>query len=133
MILFFLSEDPFRNIRYILQLYFAGPNTLINFIQSRGRARKEDSKFYVFVDSESMKSTQSLEDQERILRHLINVEGTRDRLPSDLSKKKKELFERETPSQVTEQHQIKPTEEGRCIMIHILIIVNVFVCPTIFP
>ena len=122
--MFFISEDPFRNVRIILQLYFAGPNTLINFIQSRGRARKEDSKFYVFVDSESMKSTQSLEDQERILRHLINVEGTRDRLPSDRSKEIKKVFERGTPSPVTEQHQIKPTEEGRCIMMQIFIIVN---------
>ena len=81
----------------------------------------------MFIDSESRKSTESLENQERILRHLINVEGTRDRLPSDQSKRIKELLKGEIPSQLIQQHQMKPTEEGTHIMMHVFIIFNVFI------
>ena len=90
-----------------------GPNTLTNFIQSRGRARKSGSKFYVFVDSEYTKSTHTLKSQELILKHLIHVEGVRDRLPSEKSKRIIERLKREIPAKVYDGIPKKPVEEGK--------------------
>lgn len=105
---------------------FVGPNTLTNFIQSRGRARKPGSKFYVFVDSEYTKSTQDLENQESILKHLIHEEGTRDRLPSEKSKQVIEYLKKKIPAKVYGDIPKKPVEEGREFMLHTLYVNTVF-------
>ncbi|XP_065062019.1 uncharacterized protein LOC135688892 isoform X1 [Rhopilema esculentum] len=91
-----------------LVIRYTGPNTLINFIQSRGRARRQDSKFYVFIDEQQAQTAADLECQESILRHLIKVEGSRDCLPSEWSKQIKATIESGRPNQTVMVPQVQP-------------------------
>ena len=99
---------------------------MTSFIQSRGRARKPGSKFYVFIDSEDTKSTLDLENQESILRHLIEVEGTRDYLPSEKSKEIIKKLNRELPPRVCDVSVKKPVEEGMNTMLRYMFTVFSF-------
>ena len=76
---------------------------MINFIQSRGRARKDDSQFFVFIDQSQLKSVQDLESQEHVLKTIINVEGSKDCLPSVRSKRIKQQLESSIPDGVGRQ------------------------------
>ena len=85
---------------------------MINFIQSRGRARKPGSKFYVFIDEDQRKSTCDFENQESVLQHLINVEGSRDCLPSPKSRRILEHLQRDVPSEMIDQANKNVAEKG---------------------
>ena len=76
---------------------------MINFIQSRGRARKDGSQFFVFIDQSQLKSVQDLESQEHVLKTIINVEGSKDCLPSVRSKRIKQQLESSIPDGVGRQ------------------------------
>eukprot|EP00794_Sanderia_malayensis_P004794 gene4794-5421_t len=65
---------------------YSGPNTLISFIQSRGRARSTNSRYLVFIEESQQRSVVELEKQEELLRFLVNNEGASHRIPTELSR-----------------------------------------------
>ena len=79
---------------------------MINFIQSRGRARKAGSQFFVFIDQSQLRSVQDLESQEHVLKNIINVEGSKDCLPSARSKRIKQQLESSNPDRVARQDNL---------------------------
>ncbi len=76
---------------------------LVSFIQSRGRARSSNSRYLVFIDESQKRSVKDWENQESILRYLINNEGATDQLPTQLSRRIKSEIESHDAKNAIEQ------------------------------
>ena len=65
-----------------LVIRYNGVSTLIQFIQSRGRARKKGSKFIVIVTEEELKRSQEIQEEEKIMDLILETHSQDNELPS---------------------------------------------------
>ena len=66
-----------------LVVRYSGVSTLIQYIQSRGRARKCDSRFVVLVTPEEEQQSRHIQEEERILDLILDTHATQFYLPSE--------------------------------------------------
>ena len=65
-----------------LVIRYNGVSTLIQFIQSRGRARKDGSRFIVIVTEEELKRTKDIQEEEKIMDLILEDHSQNTELPS---------------------------------------------------
>ena len=66
-----------------LVIRYTGVTTLIQFIQSRGRARKDGSRFVVLVTEEEIQRSIDVEEEENILEMILDGHARKVELPSE--------------------------------------------------
>jgi hypothetical protein len=70
-----------------LVIRYTGVNSLIQFIQSRGRARREGSRFLILVTPDEHEEAKKLESQERIMDHVLSEHAATVELPGPLTRR----------------------------------------------
>ena len=66
-----------------LVVRYSGVSTLIQYIQSCGRARKCDSRFVVLVTPEEEQQSRHIQEEECILNLILDTHATQYYLPSE--------------------------------------------------
>jgi superfamily II DNA/RNA helicase len=66
-----------------LVIRYSGVNTLIQFIQSRGRARRQGSRYVIIVTADEHAKAVTLASQERLMDHALTEHATAHGLPGD--------------------------------------------------
>ena len=69
-----------------LVIRYSGVSTLIQFIQSRGRARKDGSRFIVLVTPEELQRTKDIQEEEKIMDLILEDHSQKNDLPSEKTK-----------------------------------------------
>ena len=65
-----------------LVVRYSGVNTLTQFIQSRGRARKDGSRFVLLVTDEDIAESKRIEEEEKIMDMILSSHNMDENLPS---------------------------------------------------
>ena len=73
------ATDDVEKVLYLdcdLVIRYSGVNTLIQFIQSRGRARREGSRYVIIVTPDEHHQAINLDSQERMMDYVLSAHAT---------------------------------------------------------
>ena len=90
-----------------LVVRYSGVNTLIQFIQSRGRARKEGSRFAVLVTKEEENKSKEIEEEEKLMDLLFKGHNKTANLPSDKTTSVIKRIEKDDMEELTNEPKLK--------------------------
>ena len=68
-----MLEEGFDVPQCDLVVAFTGPQSLISFIQMRGRARNQDSVFVILDGEEKRTRTADVQNQEKVMRKVLEA------------------------------------------------------------